>query len=468
MPKIKKGRKKKDRGLYGSKKGGLGRGEDAQSTHTATALERSLADSLYQQQGKDVVVVVDANNVRGKTTAEFEWTLAELLGRLRRWRHQFIKNHTTNNRLDILCVVDHGTCAQVFDYHDLGMLVFAGPDQTADDVIAAATKWLTTSDMNSTATRTPIPNVFVVTSDRELKQRCLRNNRPGNVRQKRKQKDYVKAFDSRMMVQCLQQMDINRDLDQATNLSDIKTTIKMEDTSMAFENGVRQAHSSHTSSSLGFAEKTWHRVLFAEHLRRLVSQCNPPFSNNKETNASKDPIYLQSFCRKFLQKVEDRVNKNRTTTISTMFLDQRIRKDPYQKQELLHFLDQFIVDAVASSSLPTPTSSIVPTTTTDDDFLSTEVDSCTEFLRYLMTTMHREEEQDHALVSRYTQTAPRRLQFSQDSSVLDLVRLVRAIPESLSDRLAEKDIQDEALVQMGQIMERKWWGDLELKLEPTD
>jgi len=79
-----------------------------------------------------------------------------------------------------------------------------------------------------------------------------------------------------------------------------------------------------------------------------------------------------------------------------------------------------------------------------------------------------EEEQDHALVSRYTQTAPRRLQFSQDSSVLTMVRLVRAVTESLSDRQAEKNIQDEALVQMGQIMEQKWWGDLKLELEPTD
>ena len=142
-----------------------------------------------------------------------------------------------------------------------------------------------------------------------------------------------------------------------------------------------------------------------------------------------------------------------------MFCDQRIRNDPYQQQELLHFLAHY--DAGGSASISsTPSASTVPISTTDDDLLSTKADSCTEFLRYLMTAVDNEEEED-ALVSRYIQSAPRRLQFSQDSSVLELVRLVSAEPQN------QQYIHDEALIRMGQVMEQKWWGHLKLESEPT-
>ena len=95
--------------------------------------ERCIDDS--QEQGRDVVVLVDSNNVRGKT--DFQWTNRDLLKLLRVWKS------SQDQSVEVICVVDHGLQAQAFPY-EFGLIVLAGPHRTADDVIAAATKWITT------------------------------------------------------------------------------------------------------------------------------------------------------------------------------------------------------------------------------------------------------------------------------------------------------------------------------------
>ena len=465
-----------------------------------SALERCLQDS--HDQGNRVIVVVDANNVRGKTDVKFEWTQADLLRLLREWRTTTTTAATTttsSSSLEIICVVDHGCRAQAFSYPDLGLVVLAGPHQTADDVIAVATRWLTTSSGNGDDTEenannvggsggerphtTHDPHVFVITSDRELRQRCLRNNRPGNFKRKERQQDLVKVFDSRSLVRCLQQqqqLDSSSTDDNLDNSTWKGRAEVMERRSRTFETSVarpplqltrqRQRQRQHQSTE-GWEEKTWHRVLFAEHLRRLLME---RYTNDIYNSSSSD--HLLGYQRRFQQAATEKDDKgDNKTHASTMFRDHRIRYDPYQQQELLHYLDQSVdSDATKRSEFytnDTEHSTILPVPS------PRPTDSCAEFLRQLI---HESDPglSPEELVSSYIQEAPTRFQFSQRSDVVQLVRLVTttASLDDEEDDMVKADrkgtpsrqrthrgysrrnsIDDQALVEMGRVVESRWW-----------
>ncbi|EJK49681.1 hypothetical protein THAOC_31414, partial [Thalassiosira oceanica] len=132
-----------------------------------------------------VAVVIDAENVRGKTG--FELDHADFLDRLQVWTS--LRNHAAGRTI---VVVDHGSkvSAHLLGGHfgtDGGRLdsasalsantvppsiciTFAGPNEKADDVIARDVDWLITN--------ADVDQVAVVTVDQELIWRCRAAARP--------------------------------------------------------------------------------------------------------------------------------------------------------------------------------------------------------------------------------------------------------------------------------------------------
>ena len=360
------------------------------------ALERCLQESLAQN---DVILLVDANNVRGKTNAQFEWTMVELLLRLSHWQRSrtapiidhadttttsstttttTITSSTSDsskaiqNNLEIVCVLDHGCQSQSLVYANDLLMVFAGPQQTADDVLAVASRWLTTTispaadntsiDESSPSKSTVNNNnndnnhVFVITSDRELRQRCLRNNRPGNFKKKQKQKDFVKVFDSASFVRTLQQHEEVGECNMA------------EKKSMQFERSVRNDSSNNDrtrslADTTGFDEKTWHRVLFAEFLRRSLQSHHPP-SSSPWTLSNRMRAYRHKFQQHAIEK-RDR-NTQAENRLTSMFLDHRIEYESQQQQHLLNYLEHAVGGNVPAKSEETAHSSKDPRKTRSD------------------------------------------------------------------------------------------------------
>mmetsp|Transcript_47100 Transcript_47100/g.64142 ORF Transcript_47100/g.64142 Transcript_47100/m.64142 type:complete len:288 (-) Transcript_47100:168-1031(-) len=81
----------------------------------------------------------------------------------------------------VLVIVDHGLLPVSVMYEGILVVVFAGTSFTADDVIANDVPWLARRRREESYHACP---VFVVTSDRELQQRCLKRygKRCGRVR----------------------------------------------------------------------------------------------------------------------------------------------------------------------------------------------------------------------------------------------------------------------------------------------
>ena len=96
-------------------------------------------------------VLVDADNVRGK--GNFELSHAELISAVALWGRQ----HGLDGR--VVVGIDHGSSADAWYLRHLGLAVcFAGPDQTADDLIARAVPCFA--------------NTLLVTADSGLTARC--------------------------------------------------------------------------------------------------------------------------------------------------------------------------------------------------------------------------------------------------------------------------------------------------------
>lgn len=452
-------------------------------TNAKRPLEACIDTCL--EQGNDAILLVDANNVRGKT--DFEWTNHDLLQLLRAY-----KRSQKAGNLEIICVMDHGSRPQTFPY-DFGLLVWAGPNQTADDVIAAATRWLTASADDAC--------LFVITSDRELRQRCLRNNCPGNtgIKKKRRQKDSIKVFPSTSLVSSLSEQKIDLQQCGAGEIQrQDKDAAKIEARFLELEVELRQFSSLQPFWSLQnerqadteqqeqwhtrvlrspgdrdrsnhdagtplrrhmWNEKTWNRVLFAEHFRRSMVSSSP----------EKSPLrggHLGDFQRKFKSK-----NAGEDGPIS-MFLDHRIESDPYQQQALLHYLDKSVASTTRKSS-----GSFPKTIKGNSHQSSADADSSADLLRKLVLEYPHLSQDD--LVSRYIEQGSSRLQFSRTFDLLELLTLVAkqeatedALQWSLRMQSADRSrrrptgrqtmgqyrpVVDEALVQIGQVMEDRWF-----------
>jgi hypothetical protein len=175
----------------------------------------SIQDQLLQAQGNNagngtdhhVVLMVDANNVRG--SEGFQLTTYDLIRVLASWRRSMISilskdnNNDNSSSLDphetgksmsmsvsILCMMDHGGRPNAFSLDGI-MLVFAGPNRTADDVMVQDCQWLAVAAAEQQQhqyqqqqqaagkqSRQQRLDLFVVTNDRQLRSRCLGSNRP--------------------------------------------------------------------------------------------------------------------------------------------------------------------------------------------------------------------------------------------------------------------------------------------------
>lgn len=131
------------------------------TSSTPAITERILA--LTQKE--DIAIVIDVENVRGKTS--FELDHCDLLDRLVIWT-----SLRQNAQGRTLCVVDHGSKSSAHLLHDTSSNItnpalcvsFAGPLVKADDIIARDVRWLVSSSS--------VQHVVVITADNELAWRC--------------------------------------------------------------------------------------------------------------------------------------------------------------------------------------------------------------------------------------------------------------------------------------------------------
>jgi hypothetical protein len=155
---------------------------------------------------------------------------------------------------------------------------------------------------------------------------------------------------------------------------------------------------------------------------------------------------------------------------TTMFLDHRIRFEPFQQQALLHYLDESVNSASEEESMNSSADAeAVPS-------VITTAESCTEYFRKLIQSSPNATQDD--LLSLYTADAPSRLQFSRSADLVELLRLVateEGSPPRWSLRHAKYDgrdrskrrarrnmgqprlVVDEALVEIGQTIESRWF-----------
>ncbi|KAJ1635382.1 hypothetical protein T492DRAFT_1132222 [Pavlovales sp. CCMP2436] len=168
----------------------------------------------------ETALLVDGNNVRGLTG--FRWSSARLEALVRLWAGQ----RGLGGR--VVIIWDHGGCSEAYAADGVG-LCFAGPKQTADDVIASQVGVLVQAGVR---------RVWVATSDRELVERATAaggTSIPGQT-----WKEAARAV-----------METGGLSSSSPKAPERKPTPK-------------------------FKERTWHRVLLAERLRRLLAESASP------------------------------------------------------------------------------------------------------------------------------------------------------------------------------------------------
>jgi hypothetical protein len=435
----------------------------AAKMHSKNSLDSWIDTSL--QEEKEIVLLVDSNNVRGKE--DFQLTNSGLLKKLQWWHRQSFSDIESRTRMNIVCVVDHGSKAGAFSYEGLGLVVFAGPNRTADDVIAQATRWMAPSpeefnsvDREGVEKTNDKRNVFVVTSDGELRMRCLRSNRPGNMKRKKRPTNNVKVFGSPQLLPFLEKsddslQDPNIDREEAGNdqrtakrqllleskLLEVEKDIReyerkrppyknREEQLEALASGVWKSSillgegddASHdeeefTSPSLpfdtkSFSEKTWHRVLIAENMRRMMEQL---------PSAPSSPTTLSPVLSGYQTFYNQKNDFSSVAATANMFEDHRIQHEPYLQQQLLQYLDQGVASTTSKGDKkaedPSPSKEIADPV----DFFS-PAHSSAEFLRSIVQESP-EKIQDQILL-RYMKEAPIHLQFSRKEDLRDLLLFV--------------------------------------------
>ena len=130
-------------------------------------LEEKISQSLDEHDRVKPFVLIDVENVRGKTG--FAMNHADLLQLTNKW---IIQNGIEGC---VSMIVDHGSLASGYYVKDLELgIVFAGPTCKADDVIArdvTSIVRVNTAPSNQNDNH-QISNLVVVTSDNGLIQRC--------------------------------------------------------------------------------------------------------------------------------------------------------------------------------------------------------------------------------------------------------------------------------------------------------
>lgn len=335
------------------------------------------------EEERSTFLLVDFNNVRGKS--DFALTNHDLLFQLDKWKSSF----SSSRKIQIICVIDHGAYPHAYQFGNLGLVIFAGPDRTADDIIVKATRWLIVpntedvTDLRDTTSTTSFDTntvVSVVTSDRELKMRCLRINRlrRGN-RNKKSINAQVKVFESFHLLDCLRKFSsLNANIKSTCDNSYLESTratassiklrhvLKQELARLErdirfydykcppWESGQEQVEASEAipykttvlsnnitdnlitqfqeenngvcSPKKVYNEKTWHRVLIAENMRQMLERV--PAS----VKAPND-ILLQYQCQYNKQSSKNECPPN-------LFLDHRLKFEPQMQEELVQYFDR--------------------------------------------------------------------------------------------------------------------------------
>ncbi|KAL3927326.1 MAG: hypothetical protein SGBAC_013131 [Bacillariaceae sp.] len=389
------------------------------------ALESCLNSSLNVAK-RDVVLMVDSNNVRGKD--DFKLTNSQLLSELKTWRQQFYPN------LSIVCHVDHGSSPDIFIYDGLGLVEFAGPNRVADDVIAQSTRWLsnvTIRDDNEYVEENLDIDVFVVTSDGGLRTRCLRSNGPANFKRKSKVKENVKVFASQQLLKSIERigkqnqtnkeknslhetlerqvLQVEMDLRSYEQLRPPWKNQKAKAAAMAagpWKSSLLSEDSSESepdtspSAMTSFEEKTWHRIVVAETMRRRMEALS-----QSETWSTMETSQL---LKRYHSLHNGSLSRTDTTPISMVY-DNRIRYERSLQLELVQYIEAGVVDSVSDSLISTtPTKS--------------PVDLAAELLQ-TMILESADKTQDQILL-RYLNEAPEHLQFPTKENLKGLLTAI--------------------------------------------
>ena len=87
----------------------------------------------------------------------------------------------------------------------------------------------------------------------------------------------------------------------------------------------------------GFDEKTWHRIILAEYLRRSQEEILSSSHPDQYHFSERILTYCQLFQTAAVEKAQ-RYAHPKNMSNQSMFVDHRIRDDPDQQYHLLHFL----------------------------------------------------------------------------------------------------------------------------------
>mmetsp|Transcript_65418 Transcript_65418/g.76866 ORF Transcript_65418/g.76866 Transcript_65418/m.76866 type:complete len:397 (+) Transcript_65418:3-1193(+) len=247
----------------------------------------------------------------------------------------------------VLCVIDHGRAPGSFTYDGMTM-VFAGPHQTADDVISNACQWFSTngrfenvdghsSDDGAASVKC---NILVVTNDRELRTRCQRHSRR------------VSAFSSMHLINLLKESSIAVKEESAIkndalmeDLLDAEAKIRIYE-SPAFYNapnnlnndgtdGGDETNVPHPPRSIfgkDFREKTWHRVVTAEIFRTMLTERTK--SDTEQDSTNDIPRRSQGIVSRYQAMYNTAV----TQPPISLLRDRRISNDNLAKQSIVTYL----------------------------------------------------------------------------------------------------------------------------------
>ncbi len=374
-------------------------------------LDACIHESI--QSGLPTILIVDSNNVRGKD--DFKTWNCDLLQRLSSYRRDQKEN------LHLIYAIDHGCRSQIFEYPD-GLIVFAGPHRTADDIIVQATRYFVSQDLSS--------QLVVVTSDGELKQRCLRQADGGGKYKRKKLKGSsgggVKVFGSPSLVSLLKGIQV--EVSQCQNfvyeeLSRVESDIRWYTTlhppyQSGYEQVEAEKHGLWQSDivqqdclnamfpRITFQEKTWHRVVVAELMQRLLQTKEP------ESSTSQLLVHYKDFYQ------QHQVDNHFGSPVDTMFLDHRLRCEPYLQQQLLRYFQASVLDDNPNEK--------------DKDPLPFKSPSqlAVEFMQELVQESSCKSQEE--ILARYRNEAPVQLQTSRGKDLLELLQKV-AVRERRDD-----------------------------------
>jgi hypothetical protein len=386
-----------------------------------------------------VIIFVDANNVRG--SEDFKLTNSDFLASLAFWRQSTLETvaaTTGSLLLDVVCVLDHGSRPNSFQFRGIHIM-FAGPNRTADDVIAHGSKCCSTFIQGERP-----HEVLCVTSDGELKLRC-RSNR--NVKVFGSPQLYKLLLETLFWQQPSYRYDENEYREQVQTVlldalfyleSDVrlyqrqrppwtsleekreaensgawKSTVlwnNSDDEKYISENEqlkmqtVRSVRQFGLSEQMTFSEKTWHRVLIAENVRRMLEYCSNVTSLEEEPASD------------IISRYQSQYNLDFFGSLAHLNQDHRIQLD----EDSLKMLLQYLYQSVQTAST---TESAGGTASLEHEFhCTTLADSAAEVMRRIVEAS-QEKSQDHIL-SRYMNEAPSAYQFSSRKDLRELLNTI--------------------------------------------